>query len=113
MIVSKKKTKALIINFTKNSQFTTRLQLENENIDIVDSMKILGTTVTSDLTWEENCTNIIKKVNMRMELIRQAKSFGATQKELVHLWITYCRNILEQSCIVWHPSLTKKKTLMT
>ena len=36
------------------------------------------------------------------------KSFGATIQELVHLWILYCRSILEQSCILWHSMLTQE-----
>ena len=29
---------------------------------------------------------------------------------MTHLWITYCRNILENSCVVWHSSLTKQNS---
>lgn len=54
MLINKKKTKGMIINFTRNHQFSTRLQIENTNIDIVKQMKILGTIITDDLTWDEN-----------------------------------------------------------
>ena len=30
---------------------------------------------------------------------------------MVHLWIVYCRSILEQSCVIWHSSLTKQNTI--
>ena len=85
MIISKPKTKAMIINFTHNYQFNTRLKLKGENIEVVDKMKILGTIVNNELKWDENCAHLIKKVNNRMSIIRNAKSFGATNKELVHL----------------------------
>ena len=71
-------------------------------------MKILGTTVTSSLSWDENCSEIITKVNRRMALIRNLQKFGATIQELVHLWITFCRSVLEQSCILWHNTLTQE-----
>ena len=71
-------------------------------------MKILGTVVNSDLTWTDNCMMIIKKVNNRMQLIRNIFSFGATREEMVHLWIVFCRSVLEQSCVVWHSSLTQE-----
>ena len=61
MLLNNKKTKAMIINFTHKHQFTTRLQLDNKNIEVVDHMKILGTTVTNDLNWNMNTQNIIKK----------------------------------------------------
>ena len=58
-------------------------------------MKVLGTLINDQLSWDENCEMLIKKVNARMQIIRKAKTFGATKSELTHLWITYCRNILE------------------
>ena len=73
-------------------------------------MKILGTIINDKLTWEDNCDYLIRKVNARMELLRKALSFGATEKEMDHLWIIYCRGILEQSCAVWHSSLTQENS---
>ena len=110
MIINQKKTKAMIFNFTDKFQFTTRLQLKNENIEIVDKMKILGTIVTKSLSWDENCQYLIKKVNARMQLLRNILSFGASNDEMVHLWTVFCRSILEQSCVLWHSSLTQENT---
>ena len=107
MKISEDKTKCLIFNFTKKFQFTTRLQLNNKNIQVVNKMQILGCTITDDLSWDENCSIIIKKVNARMQLIRRVWSFGATLDEMVHLWKVYCRSILEYSCVVWNSSLTQ------
>ena len=32
--------------------------------------------------------------------------FGISTQEMVHLWIIYCRSILEQSAVVWSSTLT-------
>ena len=108
MVISEKKTKAMIFNFTENYQFTTRLGLKGKNIEMVDQMKILGTIINTRLSWDENCNEIIKKVNARMQLIRELQSFGATNDEMVHFWILFCRSVLEQSCVVWGSSLTQE-----
>ena len=50
MIISQNKTKAMIINYTDNHQFATRLELKGENIEIVDQIKILGMIVTNQLS---------------------------------------------------------------
>ena len=110
MEISEKKTKAMIFNFTNNFQLSTRLQLKGNNIEIVDKIKILGTIVNNQLTWDDNCNDLIRKINSRMQLIRGIQSFGATQEELVHLWKIFCRSILEQSCVVWGPSLTQENS---
>ena len=110
MIISQKKTKAMIINFTDNHQFTTRLQLKGENIEVVNQMKILGTIIKDDFSWDDNCALIIKKVNARMQLLRSVLTFGASTEEMVHLWTVFCRSVLEQSCVVWHGTLTQENT---
>ena len=106
MIISEKKKKSMIINFTNNYQFQTRLQLNNQNIEVVDKIKILGTVLTNTLSWDENCTRIIKKVNARMLLLRKVWSFGSSKEEMVQLWKTFCLSLLEQSCAVWNSGLT-------
>ena len=52
-------------------QFTTRIQLENENIEVVEHMKILGTTINNTLSWDKNTEEIVKKVNKRMLLLKK------------------------------------------
>ena len=108
MEISAKKTKAMFINFTENYQCTTRLQLHNVNVDVVDQMKILGTIITDKLSWDENCKYLIQKVNKRILLLKKIQKFGATQEEMVQLWIMYCRSVLEQSSVVWSNSLTEE-----
>ena len=36
MEISAKKTKAMIVNYTDNHQFHTRMKLKGQNVDIVD-----------------------------------------------------------------------------
>ena len=43
-----------------------------------------------------------------MLLLKKMYSFGATEEEMTHLWIIYCRSILEQSAVVWTSSLTQE-----
>ena len=106
MVISEKKTKVMLFNFTEKYQFSTRLQLKGSNVEVVDKMKILGTIVTDKLSWDENCSLLIKKVNSRMQLLRGLQSFGASREEMVHLWTVFCRSVIEQSCVVWGTSLT-------
>ena len=108
MVINQKKTKAMIFNYTKNHQFYTRLSLKNENIEVVDKIKLLGTKISNDLSWDENCRDIIKKVNARMQLLQKCKEIGSNYEEMTMLWIIYCRSILENSSVVWSSSLTNE-----
>ena len=71
-------------------------------------MKILGTLIENDLSWNENCKAIIRKVNARMQLIRKVWSFGSSKEEMVQLWKTFCLSVLDQSCVVWDSGLTEE-----
>ena len=96
----------MVINFTDNYQFQPRLTLDDQNIEVVDKIKILGTIIENNLSWNENCMAIIRKVNARMQLLRKVWSFGSTKEEMVQLWKTFCMSVLDQSCVVWDSGLT-------
>ena len=50
MKINTNKTKVMIFNFTQNHQFTTRLTMDDDKIEVVDNTKLLGTHITNDLT---------------------------------------------------------------
>ena len=43
-----------------------------------------------------------------MQILNRAASFTSNIQDLRSIYLTYVRNILEQSAVVWHSSLTKK-----
>ena len=45
MMINDKKTKCMIFKFTDKYQFTTRLRVNNEPIEVIDSTKLLGTII--------------------------------------------------------------------
>ena len=110
MMINEKKTKSLIFNFTDKYQFGTRLHLNDEIIEVLDSTKLLGTIITSDLKWDMNTISIIKKANARMELVRRVAGFGAAEEDLKIIYFLFVRSLLEQSAPVWHSSLTEENS---
>ena len=108
MMINEKKTKCMIFNFTEKHQFTTRLQVNNTPIDVIDSTRLLGTIITDDLCWDQNISSIVKKANARMELLRRVAGFGTPVEDLKNIYILFVRSILEQSATVWHSSLTQE-----
>ena len=108
MLLNKKKTSNMIINFTEKFRFNTRLDIEGEIVNTVEKTKLLGTTITNNLKWEENTKELIKKANARLCLLRKVASFKPLRNDLRLIYIQYVRSILEQSCVVWHSSLTQE-----
>ena len=89
-------------------QFSTRLKLKNKNIEIVKSTKVLGTIISDNLKWDENSAYLINKFNKRIVLLRKVATFCNDERELTQIYITFCRVILEQSCVLWSSTLTEE-----
>ena len=106
MKLNVKKTKNMIFNFSKKYQFSTKLSVENENLELVTETKLLGTFITSDLKWNKNTSEIVKKSYKRMQLLNRAASFTSSRSDLRSIYLTFIRSILEQSAVVWHSSLS-------
>ena len=98
----------MIFNFTNNYQFTTRLKMNNENIDVIDTTRLLGTVITNDLSWGENVSAIVRKSNARMEILRRISNFSVPLEDMKTIYILFIRSLLEQSATVWHSSLSQQ-----
>ena len=106
MKLNKKKSKAMIFNFSRNYQFTSRTVMDDEVITVIKETKLLGVKINDSLNWDSNTTFLVKRANARMRLLHKLVDFGVPQEDLVTIYLLYVRSILEQSCQVWHSSLT-------
>ena len=59
------KTDYMIINFTEDYQFNTRLKLEEKVLQQVHSKKLLGLVISDDLSWKANTTYLVKRAHSR------------------------------------------------
>ena len=108
MKLNTSKTKNIIFNFSKNSQFSTEVKLNGEVIETVEETKLLGTVITNDLKWERNTDKIIKEANKRMFFLHKLSKFTKNKEDLKKIYILQIRSKLEQSAVLWHSSITKK-----
>ena len=109
MKLNAKKSKVIIFNFTRDYQFSTRLYIENILLEIVNETKLLGTLISSDLTWHANTEMLVKKAYQRMIMLHKLYSFNLSDEDMVTIYTLYIRSILEQSCQVWHFSITHEE----
>ena len=73
---------------------------------MVKETKLLGVIVNDTLSWDGNTSYLVKRANSRMRLLHKLVDFGVPQDDLTNIYVLYIRSILEQSCQVWHSSLT-------
>ena len=81
MELNEEKTKAMVFNFTRTKQFSTRLTLKNQNIETVKHTKLLGTIISDNLKWNKNTSFLVKKAYSRMELLRKVSEFAQSRND--------------------------------
>ena len=106
MKLNTEKSKTMIFNFTNDHQFATRVLMNNKNIQEIQETKLLGVYLNNRLNWDQNTKFLVQKANAKMRLLHKLVKFGVPQEDLKVIYILYIRSHLEQSCQVWHSSLT-------
>ena len=71
----------------------------------VDHAKLLGVTFSCDLTWNKHVENIVGKASKRLYMLYQLKRAGINQSDLVSVFLSIVRPVLEYACPVWHTNL--------
>ena len=76
-------------------------------MEILQHAKLLRVTISSDLTWNKHVENIIAKAGKRVYMLYQLKRAALGQLDLVTIYVSVIRPVLEYACPVWHTNLTR------
>ena len=79
----------MIINFTKNYQFSTRLSIDGTLIQQITQTRLLGLVLQDNLSWQANTTHIVKQAYKRMSILQNLYSFSVPLQDLVEIYILY------------------------
>ena len=108
MELNASKTKFMVVNFTRNFKFNTRIKLEDKPLEEVNECRLLGVTITNQLSWNRNTEIIVKKANTRMIMLQKLYEFNLPTDEMINIYLLYIRSIVEYCCVVWHSSITEE-----
>ena len=106
MNINPHKTKEMLIGAAINRYPPPRLSVNGALVERVQSFKILGIYVSSDLKWSHHIDMICLRVASRIHFLKQLKRAGATIQDLMCFYMTVIRPVMEYACPVWHTSLT-------
>ena len=104
------KTKIFVINYTNNYQFYPRMTIPGSTkpLEVVNTTKLVGVTLTSDLKFHQHVQTIVKKSCKKIWMLRRLKDFGVKEKDLLETYIVQIRGRLEYSVPAWNSSLTEE-----
>ena len=102
MVLSIRKCKGILICFWKKKPNFQQLTVNNYPVEHVNSAKLLGVMLSSDLKWNEQCAYIVKKSSRRLYMLRLLKRANEDKKTLITVYRTCTRPILEYCNQIWH-----------
>ena len=102
MRLNAKKCKEMMISYLEYNSLTFQpLFLNGSLIERVDTYKLLGVHISKDLTWNNHCEAIASKASKRIFAIRTLKKSGLSSYDLVNVYCSIVRPVLEYASPVW------------
>ena len=107
MKLNVKKTKDFTVSFLINQPLAQPLIVNNQPLEAVNTIKLLGVNLTSDLKWTTHIRHISSKASKRLYALRILRRNGVQPSDLRKVYCSFIRPVLEYACSVWHTSLPK------
>ena len=102
MVLNGKKCKEMCISFLQYCPFPPApLLVGSSLIEKVSCYKLLGVHLSHNLTWNEHVTRIVKKGSKRLYAIRALKKCGLTDRQLILVYCSIIRYVLEYASPAW------------
>ena len=87
-----------------------QLLINGEPVTRVSQCKLLGVTLTNTLSWDENIDQICSKASQRIYLLCLLRRSGVSPQDILHVYTSMIRPVLEYACEVWHTQLTVEQS---
>ncbi|XP_078614432.1 uncharacterized protein LOC144883712 [Branchiostoma floridae x Branchiostoma japonicum] len=106
MLLNPDKCQVIIFCFMKCPPPPPVLTINGLPLEVVPITLLLGVWLQKDLKWETQVTRMIGKANGRLFFLRKLKHFNLPTQDLVTIFTSFVRPVLEYCAPVWHPGLT-------
>ena len=107
MKLNLKKTKLMLFNPCTSVDFMPDFQLDTQEIELVEEVRLLGVILRSDMKWTSNTEHMVKKAYKKLWVMRRLKELGANQQELIDIYIKQVRSLLELAVPAWQGAITQ------
>ena len=93
------------ISFSKNNAYLSPFFSNDQELEVVQNAKLLGVTITNNLSWNLHINETIKKASKRLYFLRQLKRAGVPISDLVRFYTCCIRSVCDYAIPVFHSSL--------
>ena len=92
--LNSEKCKDLRISFVKNEPQFAPIVVDGKELERVTSAKLLGLTISSNLTWNEHISDVIKKASKRLYFLVQLKRSRVPRHDMSTFYTACIRSVL-------------------
>ena len=110
MKVNIDKTREMAITFSKKYPTPAPVSVNGSAIERVMTFKLLGVTLSMDLSWGPHIDYLYGKCAPHLYLLTLLKRAGVAPSDILKIYTSMIRSVLEYACPVWHTSLTKEQS---
>ena len=96
----------MVFNPFTTIDFQPQFVLEDNEIEVVDEMRVLGLVIRSDMKLSSNTQSMVSRDNKKLWVVRRLKKSGAKTEVLVDVYCKQVRSLLELAVPAWHGSIT-------
>ena len=93
MKLNNDKCKELRVSFAGTQAEFSPVIVNGKELEVIQHA-LLGVTISSDLSWNQHITNVVKKASKRLYFLVQLKRARVSSKDLVLFYMTCIRSIL-------------------
>ena len=88
----------LIFNNCKIWDFMPEVEIDGNQIDLVNEMRILGVVIRADMKWSSNTKYIVERGYSKLWMLRRLKNRGAGQDDLKDVYINKSKVFWNLQC---------------
>ena len=98
--LNESKCNELRISFSSSLRTVDPITINDKQIEVVSSAKLLGVLISDDLKWNVHVNHICKKTATRLYFLKQLKRAKVSPKDMLLFYTTCIRPVLEYACPV-------------
>ena len=99
------KCKELRISFSKDPVVLDQVIRNGKEVEIVESAKLLGVTISNNLSWHAHIKEVVKKASKRLYYLVQLKRARLPAKDLVLFYTSCVRSVMDYAVPAFYHSL--------
>jgi len=106
MVLNADKCQVMHIFTAKKPLTLPDIKINGNSLPVVQKSKLLGITLTSDMSWQTHVEDMVARGSRALYMLHVLNKFHPPSDQMLAVYITYIRPLLEYGAPVFHAGLT-------